>query len=372
MISSDDPDPDQDAIEPGSLLSPLVSVIIPAYNAECTLQRTLESAARGAYRNIEILVIDDGSTDSTFELARDYQRRDNRVRVYRRPNGGLSAAINTGLKWAHGEYVARLDADDLWHPSKLTKQVTFARNNPEIAFIYTFVRYIDANDRVLSDGSPQRFPPWALARSLYESLIGGGSSALIKHSTIDKLGGLDESFRSWEDLLLQLKISETNPIGFVPEYLVGYRVRLGSLSSDPEEMSRAWRSLRKVVKETFPNIPVWVQNWAHGKRCAMFAEAYAWRSDYMRSTIALLEAFWHDPAWTTLFVGCRIRRSIQKRFSFQPYIYQPRPKFSACCPQSKWEERPSRPKPNCQSIRLLEVRRKKVLRVLDRYSVQAM
>lgn len=293
-------------------LAPVVSVIVPVFNAEGTLAETLQSALSGRYGNIEIIIIDDGSTDRSLAIAQEAAARDARIRIQRRANGGPSAAVNSGLAVARGDYVARLDSDDLWHPRKLEAQVALAKQSPNVAFIYAFSRYIDAEGRVLEDARPQLFSGGAVCRGIYESLIGVGSSALIKRAAMEQAGGCDEALRGWEDLLLQLIISSRHAIAVVPEYLVGYRVRPGSLSQDIDAMVESWRAIRGRLREDFPQVPEFVHAWAHGRRCAMFAEGYAWRRRHARSAASLIEAFWHDPAWTSEFLRFRVRRRVSK------------------------------------------------------------
>jgi glycosyltransferase involved in cell wall biosynthesis len=295
--------------------APIVSVIVPAFNAEDTLAETLRSAAESTCENIEIIVVDDGSTDGTGEIAAAFAAADERFRVYRQVNGGLSAALNAGFSQARGQFVARLDSDDLWHPSKLTKQVDLAVACPELAFIFTFARYIDQQSCVIRDGPAQRFPRRSLCRGIYESIVAGGSSALMKRSSVEKIGALDETFKTYEDLLLQLALGAAHPVGFVPEYLVGYRVRTGSLSDDIDNMLRSWRAVRNRLKSEFPRVPQPVYAWAHGSRCAMFAEGYAWRGRYSRAATLLAEALWYDPIWTLEFLRYRLARRAIRGFS---------------------------------------------------------
>ena len=313
---------------------PQVSVVVPAFNAQETLRDTLRSAAASTYREIEIIVVDDGSTDGTLSIAQDFAERDSRIRTLRRENGGPSAALNSGLAVAKGDYVARLDSDDLWHPSKLENQVNFARSHPDVAFIYTFARYIDADSRVLHDGPAQSFPRWALCRGICESLVGVGSSALIKRTAVEEAGGCDESLRNWEDLLLQLAVSARHPVGFVPSYLVGYRIRPQSLSKDIDTMLEGWRAVRSKLISEFHSVPDFVHAWAHGGRCAMFAEGYAWRGRYFRSTALLLEALRHDPAWTFEFLRFRLARRANKPHSRAEQT-DPFPYFCDCNPAQR-------------------------------------
>ena len=297
------------------MAQPLISVVVPAFNAASTLRESVESALKGSYENVEIIIVDDGSTDATSEIAEALSALDRRVSLHRRQNGGVSAALNSALAIARGEYVARLDADDLWHPAKLQRQVETAGSNPDAALIYTWVRYIDAEGRVHRDGPPQRFPSRALCRGIYESLVGGNSSALMRRDVVQELGGYDETLSSWEDLLLQLRISADHAIDHVPEYLVGYRVRPGSLSARPDNMLASWRKARERMDELFPQVPKFVRNWAHGKRCAELAEGFAWKGEYRCSAGLLAEALRHDPRWTSQWLAFRSRRSGTRRTS---------------------------------------------------------
>jgi glycosyltransferase involved in cell wall biosynthesis len=313
---------------------PLASVIVPAFNAESTLRESIESALAGTYGNIEIIIVDDGSTDATAMAAEDLATHDARVSLHRRQNGGVSAALNSGLAVAQGEYVARLDADDLWHREKLKRQLETARRNPEAALIYTWVRYIDAESRVSRDGPTQRFPPHALCRGIYESLVGGNSSALMRRDVVQDLGGYDETLSSWEDLLLQVRISANHAIAHVPEYLVGYRVRPGSLSARPDNMLASWRKARQRIDELFPQVPKFVRDWAHGKRCAELAESFAWKEDHRRSAGLLAEAFRHDPRWTSQWLAFRSRRFVARRNSKQDPV-PPGARFLDCDPRKE-------------------------------------
>ena len=135
---------------------PGVTAIIPAYNMEAFLGRALESALAQTYPNLEILVVDDGSTDQTRASAERFAARDPRVRVVSVPNGGVAAARNLGTRMARTPYVAYLDADDLWHPEKIARQVAeMAAHGHKGDWVgcYTLSRYIDTADRVLANGA---------------------------------------------------------------------------------------------------------------------------------------------------------------------------------------------------------------------------
>ena len=114
-----------------SSATPLVSVIIPAFNAGESLRETLESAARQSWQHLEIIIVDDGSTDQTARIAADFCAADERAKLISQSNHGVSAARNRGIAETRGAWIAPLDADDLWHPEKVERQLAAARANPD-------------------------------------------------------------------------------------------------------------------------------------------------------------------------------------------------------------------------------------------------
>ncbi len=235
-----------------------VSVIIPAYNADIYLDRTLHCARIQTHKSIEILVIDDGSTDSTRAIAERHRGEDSRVQVISTANQGVAAARNLGISRATGEYVAFLDADDLWHPTKIEKQLTALHGKPESwAAAYAYFRSIDADDFV-TGGTFQAGPSgYIFGRHLSLRYIGNGSSLLVRRSTAQAIGGFDPSYAAngiggCEDLDFELRLTETHRVVCVPEWLVGYRYYDGNMSSDSGRMAR---SILAVIDKSFARNP---------------------------------------------------------------------------------------------------------------------
>jgi glycosyltransferase involved in cell wall biosynthesis len=335
---------------------------VPVYNTETSLAETLNSALRGTYRNIEVVVVDDGSTDSSAAIAREVARTDNRVQVHSRPRGGVSAALNFGFERSRGDYVARLDSDDVWHPSKLEKQIKLAAADPAAGLIYCFVRYIDVHGHLIRDVAPQRFPRHALCRCLYEGIIGGNSSTIFRRSAIAEAGGYDEKLGCWEDLLLQLAISARHPVGFVPEYLVGYRVRPGSISSRPHTPLHSWDLARERIGALFPQIPRFVRRWAHGTRMVHLAEAFAWVGDYAMCAKLLARGFISDPIWTRTYLGYRLRR----RFKGRPGIASSTAiHFDDCLPDRQYRLDPFDRGSEGSRVHRLQAARRRELDLVD-------
>jgi glycosyltransferase involved in cell wall biosynthesis len=289
---------------------PLVSVLVPAYNADATLAATLQSALTSTYSNLEVVLVDDGSTDATVAIAEAFARDDQRVRILRQEHRGVSAALNFALNHISGEFVARLDADDLWHPTKLQKQVELMAADPAVALTHTFVRYIDASGRIVRDALPQELARRAHCQCLYYGIVGGGSSAVFRRSVLDAVGRYDERLSVWEDLVLHLEVAAAGEIAFIPEYLTGYRLREESSSADRQKSLRSWRLARTRIATEFPQIPAFVQEWSHARRLLELAEGFAIDGRYATSARLIAECFVSDPVRTSTFLAYRLHRKL--------------------------------------------------------------
>ena len=130
--------------------SPLISVIVPAYNAEIFIRRTLDSILAQTYTNIEILVVDDGSQDRTAEIVESFVEKDSRVTLLKQKNAGVATARNLAIEKSRGEYIAPIDADDIWYPQKLEKQVQcMLEADQSIGLVYAWSVRIDEDDVIV-------------------------------------------------------------------------------------------------------------------------------------------------------------------------------------------------------------------------------
>lgn len=235
--------------------TPLVSVFIPAYNAEAYLGRTLESVSGQTYRNLEIIVVDDGSTDGTAAIVAEAARRDDRIHLLPGPHRGTAAARNFGASRATGELLAPCDADDLWHPEKVERQVEALASAPAgTGVVYCWTDGIDDDDRVI-------FPGWkrATARGnvfnemVADSLPGCGSVPLIRRRFFEAAGGYPERAAPNDDWPLFIALAAICEFAVVPETLVGYRLRPDSVSGDYELMERTLAADTRWIVETWPD-----------------------------------------------------------------------------------------------------------------------
>lgn len=234
---------DTSAARPGEQAE-IVTVIIPAFNAIATIDETLDSVRAQTYCNLEIIVVDDGSSDATPERVLAHAKHDARVRLIRQPNAGVAAARNAGLAAAKGIYVAPLDADDLWRPSKIERQVDAMRQaGAGAGLCCTGVCFIDSDGKILGTYIPEptASPFRAMCRG---NIVTNGSAALMPRELVLERGGFDETLRAagaqgCEDWKLYISVLERHDLVVVPDLLTGYRQYPGQMSGSVEQMIRS-------------------------------------------------------------------------------------------------------------------------------------
>jgi glycosyltransferase involved in cell wall biosynthesis len=223
----------------------LVSVVIPAYNAGWCVGRALDSVLAQSHTRIEVLVIDDGSTDDTASVARSYG---DPVRLLQQPNGGLSSARNLGIRHARGEWIAYLDADDWWLPEKLARQIELLRRQPDVGFCSSATRVEDPEGRLIGSWSCPK-----IARSPLQSIFltnaavaGSGSAVLVRSEIQRRAGYFDESLPSLEDIDMWMRLASIAGYTCLDEQLAVILKRPDSMSRNLDKMrSSAIRVMRK-------------------------------------------------------------------------------------------------------------------------------
>lgn len=221
----------------------LVSVCINVYNAEKYIVDTIKSVTNQTYKNLQIIVIDDCSTDNTYEVLKSID--DPRLEVYRLPfNCHISNACNEGFKYVKGEYVAHLDSDDMWMPEKIEKQVAFLENNDKYGACFTHVEVID-DDGNISDDSGDNFrnffafdnyPQAEMYRFFFDKYNRlCHSSSLIRSEFIRKVGNHDVSFLYLHDFDYWMRLLTVTPLYILPDRLTLYRHHQESNSDMSDE-----------------------------------------------------------------------------------------------------------------------------------------
>jgi glycosyltransferase involved in cell wall biosynthesis len=192
-----------------------VSVVIPTYNRYTLLKRAINSLLAQTHPVDEIIVIDDGSTDNTKQITKDFP---NIIYIYQ-SNRGVSAARNVGIQRAKNEWIAFLDSDDEWHQEKLQKQVAFHQNNPDILMSYTAEKWVRDGKVVKIPKKYRKIGLDAFVENLSYCNI-APSSVLLHKKLLDRVGLFDENLEVCEDYDLWLRISSGNEVGLLSEQLI--------------------------------------------------------------------------------------------------------------------------------------------------------
>jgi glycosyltransferase involved in cell wall biosynthesis len=234
-----------------------ISVIIPAYNAERTIRETIESVQRQTFQDFELIVINDGSVDRTLELVQSIQ--DERLKIFSYDNGGLPVARNRGISHISGEFIAFLDADDLWTPDKLELQLKALKQHPEAGVVYSWTCFMDVNEQgeaVSFLPSPQySFEGNVYAKLLVSDFIHSGSNTLICRQAIASSGEFDPTLKSCEDWDYWLRLATHWHFVVVPKYQILYRRTPGAMSSKVEVMKEsALMAMEKAYRIAPPEL----------------------------------------------------------------------------------------------------------------------
>jgi len=285
----------------GHALDPVVTVVIPAYNAERYIQRTLDSVSAQTYRNLDIVVIDDGSNDRTTEFVEARRGNETRLRLITQSNSGVAAARNAGIDAARGDLIATLDADDLWHPRKIEMQVQRLLADPTAGLVYCWSSWIDVADKLCwQPASPPTFSGHVLAAAVFQNFIGNGSTPLMRRSCIEQVGGYDEELRKrgaegCEDYKLYTQIASHSRLALVPSFLVGYRVHPDSMSRDGRRLLRSHRVVLADLRRQWPTIPAKIFRWSRAGVAAHLALRAAVCGNYATAVQMWGWAICHDP-----------------------------------------------------------------------------
>lgn len=270
-----------------------VSIIIPAYNAITYLPRTLNSVLNQTFTNFEVLIVNDGSSDSIIPWAN--KLIDPRVKLISQTNQGASAARNTGLAHAQGEYIAFLDADDLWQPTKLEQQVRCLDQQPEVGLVYTWTALIDEKDHPTGGLFASDIEGDVWEQMVVDDPIGNGSSPMIRRSCFEKVGKFDTNLKSVEDFDMWLRVAADYPIVVIKEPLTLYRQHTTSKSKN---YSRVFQNACMVIEKAFRSVPkelLGLKKCAYGNVHLGFAWLYVDQGDYKKANHFRRQSLCHNP-----------------------------------------------------------------------------
>jgi hypothetical protein len=235
------------------LNNPMITVIMPCYNAQDTLRCAVESVLTQSVTDFELLIIDDGSTDVSVAVARDLAVKDKRIRLIRQHNAGPAEARNRGLAEATGQYIAFLDADDRWAPNLLERHLAQFAAHADCGVSFARVRFYDKYLRRAGSVSAA-VTHLQLGEVLGEYPVCTTSNLMCRREVYEAAGGFDPSLTHGEDQEWIARVLATTPwqVRGVKEILVHYRTSPGGLSAELEKMQEGWEAMLECVRSYAP------------------------------------------------------------------------------------------------------------------------
>lgn len=234
-------------------MSPLLSVIVPAYNVERYIAETIFSLQEQTVKDLEIIIVNDGSTDSTLNVVKQFQG-DVRTKIITQRNQGCCSARNSGIRMARGQYIGFCDADDRWHPEKAALHIKYLAENPGIDLTFSWWRLVDENGNSTGRFKACKRTSIELEDLLKENLVGSTSNVVLRRTALELAGEFDESLQSNVDLDLWLRIVQLREenVGCIQEFLVDYRLRPGQITKNWRQMGYYWNIVFNKVRVKFP------------------------------------------------------------------------------------------------------------------------
>ena len=249
---------------PASMPTDLVSAVIASYNMAQYLPQAVNSVLAQTYPNVEVQIVDDGSTDDTAEVVRQWAGNP-RVHVHFQKNAGAATAKNQGMKLSRGAFVALLDADDVWLPDKLSRQMPLFSATAEVGLVYSDYQRMDGEGRALPQAVTPMRRGWVAGPLLVENFV-AYSAVIMRRECLERTGYFDESLSMGFDYDLWLRLSAHYQFDFVPEATVRYRVWSGQLSRN---YRKRWQVAIQTTQRFLQNHPDAVgaavvrRAWAH-------------------------------------------------------------------------------------------------------------
>lgn len=277
---------------------PKVSVIIPAYNSMTFLPETIESVFAQTFTDFEIIVVNDGSSDSIEQWATKIS--DTRFKLVSQENQGCSAARNKGIELSNGELIAFLDADDLWEETKLEKQVKCLDENPEAGLVYTWVSLINTKSEPLGKVIDNNLDGSVWQELTKHNIVECGSVPLVRRSCFETVGNFDCNLSTFiEDWDMWLRIATRYPFRVVKQPLVYYR-------NHSNNASKNWHSkvqdYRHVIEKNFASVPSELeflkkQSYASGYINLAWKNIQSHPINYKQAFCFRREALMYYPQW---------------------------------------------------------------------------
>lgn len=283
---------------------PKVSVIIPNYNYAKYIAKTIDSVLAQTYENIEIIVVDDGSKDKSIEVLKKYGEK---ITIIEQKNQGVSLARNNGAEKSTGEYIAFLDADDIWLPEKLERQMQKFFEDEEIGLVHCSMTYIDPNDEVcgqINEGMEGNVAHEFL-RFTKGVVIGAGSTGIVPRKVFEEIGGFDHRLSTAADWDFSYRIATKYKIGFIRQPLVLYRLHNSNMHSNIKLMEH---DMMLGFEKAFANGTSIDKNECYGNLHKTLAGSYFYAKQYSAFIRHTIKSIWNKPSNLGYFAQFFFRR----------------------------------------------------------------
>jgi len=287
-----------------------ISVIIPTYNYARFLGEAIDSAFAQTSPSLEVIVVDDGSTDATPEVLAAYS---DRIRVIRQKNQGVAMARNAGIAAARGEYLAFLDSDDAWYPRKLELQLPRFEAEPALGLVHCGAETIDSAGRTLkmSVGGMEGRVAEAMLRLDREVINPQGSSIVVPKRVAEEIGGFDRRLPPSEDWDFCYRIAARYPIGYVAEVLVRYRLHGRGIHMN---IARMERSMLIALEKAFADPAVQpLRRYSYGRLHRVLAGCYFEGRQLGSFARNVIESLRYDPRNFGYFAAYPLRVMLRRR-----------------------------------------------------------
>lgn len=306
-----------------SQVMPTISVITPAYNAEHTILETIESVQQQTFQDFEFIIINDGSTDKTLEVIETVN--DGRLKVFSYSNGGVCTARNRGISHATGEYIAFLDADDLWTPDKLELQLKALQQNPEAGAAYSWTYFMYKDKDSARPGKPVHYTGNIYPYLLTENFLCHGSNPLVRRSIVETVGEFDSNFPHCADWDYYLRLALHTSFVLVPKHQIYYRQSTTSMTS---KVSSIEKQILSMLEKTFKNAPPEYQHlknrsmaWSYEYCVQQYLEYGKTSSDIQQASQKLWKAFCLYPPIILDDYAQSLSRWLVKRWLLSTFPY---------------------------------------------------
>ena len=319
---------------------PQISVIMPIYNVEKFVARSIESVLRQSYTDFELILVDDGGNDQSLAICHSF--KDPRIRIISQANRGLAGARNTGIRNANGRYIALIDSDDLWHEEKIERHIKHLGDNPTVGVSYSGSLFIDESDSSLGISMTPKLKQIDTAHIFCRNPVGNGSAPVIRREVFSDIafsqsvGGnfewayFDETFRFGEDIECWMRIACKTKWKFegIEGDLTLYRIVSGGLSANTTKMYEFWNKMFAKVETYAPDIVLQYGNRARAYQLRYYARRAVREGQGFKAVATVVKALCcapiillEEPKKTLVTLAAALLASVMPRALFRRLEY---------------------------------------------------